>query len=221
MKSARTFAISGMFGYLMTRYPAAISIASRSSSFPFFVRCVASSSSMTARTWKALSQTTKSATLRSNVLRAPYDFAVSKAEKLTCASTIKSGTDWVSRLCIACSRSVSSSGFFRGFSSLVARPPFFLFIKLAKKSSSTPNTTAIMSKDFTFPPVVCSGRNRNEWLSVADFSVAQSLAQALKARAAAHAEGPAPAGGAACAAAAPQPLPVGNHGEIYAKGSAV
>ena len=60
-------------------------------------------------------------------------------------------------------------------------------------------------------------RNRAEWLSVVNFLATQNLRQVLQARAqAAAARGP--ACGDASAAGEARTLPVGNHGEIVAKG---
>ena len=222
-KSCRTFSMSGMLAYRITRYPAFRNIASRSPSLDFLLRCDASSSSMTASTWKALSQITKSAVLRSNVFRVAVVFAFSKALKLTCANTIKSGTLCVSRLCMACSRSVST-GLFVGRSPVPVlgdESPFFFAISAANTTTAINTASTTNSRFTSFPPV--ESRNRNEWLSVADFLVRQNLRSALAKRIAASAAADQRSAAAAGAASAPQALPVGNHGEIsdYVKGRGV
>lgn len=58
-------------------------------------------------------------------------------------------------------------------------------------------------------------RNRAQWQSIADFLTRQNLAIVLRAQAAA-ARGP--ACGDTSAAGEARTLPVGNHGEIVAKG---
>ena len=58
-------------------------------------------------------------------------------------------------------------------------------------------------------------RNHNQWRSIADFLTRQNLAIVLRAQAAA-ARGP--ACGDTSAAGEARALPVGNHGEIVAKG---
>lgn len=60
--------------------------------------------------------------------------------------------------------------------------------------------------------------NRAQWLSIADFLARQNLCIVLQKRAR-SAAAPALAGGSG--AAALKTLPVGNHGEIVAKGRAV
>ncbi len=70
-------------------------------------------------------------------------------------------------------------------------------------------------------PSTDENRNRNEWLAIADFLARQNLRSVLAARGAAApaAPGKGSAGAAgAVASAVVRPLPVGNHGEIYAKG---
>ena len=62
-------------------------------------------------------------------------------------------------------------------------------------------------------------RNRAQWMSVADFLSRQNLGLVLQARQRSVAAGVAGAAQAASAApGASQTLPVGNHGEIVAKG---
>lgn len=62
-------------------------------------------------------------------------------------------------------------------------------------------------------------RNQAQWMSVADFLTRQNLAQVLQARQRCVAASVAGAAQAASAAqGASQTLPVGNHGEIVAKG---
>ena len=62
-------------------------------------------------------------------------------------------------------------------------------------------------------------RNHNQWRSIADFLTRQNLAQVLQARQRSVAASVAGAAQAASAAqGASQTLPVGNHGEIVAKG---
>lgn len=125
-KSSFTFAASGMFGYRTTRYPTSLSIASRSASFSSFPLWLASSNSMTAITWNALSQITKSAIFLSKLFLVCHDLAVISAPKLTCASTTISGSACASRLYIDCSRSVSTL-FLLGFSSVLFVILFFGF----------------------------------------------------------------------------------------------
>lgn len=62
-------------------------------------------------------------------------------------------------------------------------------------------------------------RNRAQWLAIGDFLARQNLAQVLQARQRSVAASVAGAAQAASAAqGASQNLPVGNHGEIVAKG---
>ncbi len=90
-----------------TRYPARLSIASRSSSLSFFVACEESSSSITAMTSNAREHRTKSATFLLNLLRVARPRVSRRAEKATWASTISSGKVSRSRKYIGCSRRVS------------------------------------------------------------------------------------------------------------------
>lgn len=142
-KSSRTCWTSGTRAYRCTRYPAPDSNASRSPSSFSLPRWLLSSSSTTASTRNALSQTTKSATFRSKVLRAANDFAVSSALKLTCANTTKSGKACTSRLCIACSRSVISA---LGLSLSPVPLAFFFTPAIAptikSNTTKTPNKTS-------------------------------------------------------------------------------
>lgn len=62
-----------------------------------------------------------------------------------------------------------------------------------------------------------NSRNRNQWLSVASFLALQNLGLVLQARGADGGEGR----DRSSAARAAQTLPVGNHGEIVAKGRTV
>lgn len=163
-KSAFTWAASGMFGYRTTRYPTSLSIASRSASFSSFPLWLASSSSMTAITWNALSQITKSAIFLSKLFLVCHDRAVISAPKLTCANTTISGSACVSRLCIDCSRSVSSL-FLLGFSSVVFA---FLFPGfLPRKKTATAINIPMTIKSFIFSPSEFVFINRNVVFGVA------------------------------------------------------
>jgi len=62
---------------------------------------------MTAATWNALVQSTKSATFLSNLFRVARSFEVMSAENATCASTTPLGNACVSRKYMACSFSVT------------------------------------------------------------------------------------------------------------------
>ena len=77
---------------------------------------------------------------------------------------------------------------------------------------ASPSFEAADLKDPAFAPV---NRNRAQWQSIADFLTRQNLAIVLRAQAAA-ARGP--ACGDTSAAGEARTLPVGNHGEIVAKG---
>ncbi len=146
-KSAFTCAMSGTRGYRTTRYPASFNKASRAPSSFARPLWLLSSSSTTAITWNAASQTTKSATFRSNVLRTAYARAVSSALKLTCAKTTRSGSACTSLLNIACSLSVN--GAFRLGRSPVP-PPLFFFEAVTNARPTTINskTPSINSIDF-------------------------------------------------------------------------
>lgn len=150
VRSPRTRSTSGMLAYLITTYPASFSSESRAASFSAFPLWLASSSSMTARTWKALSHTTKSAVFLSNVFRVPYARAVSSALKLTCASTTQFGRDCVRRLCIACSLSVN--GDFRfGFSAAPFSADGCFFMAANTAAITTKATTNISNVFIRFP----------------------------------------------------------------------
>ena len=146
-KSAFTCSMSGTRGYRITRYPASVSNASRAPSSFARPLWLLSSSSTTAITWNAASQTTKSATLRSNVFRTAYARAVSSAPKLTCARTTRSGSACTSRLNMACSLSVSGA-FLLGRSPVPA--PLFLFDAVTTARPTTISSKAPSSNSIVF-----------------------------------------------------------------------
>lgn len=154
-KSDFTRSMSGTRGYRITRYPASDSKASRALSSFARPLWLLSSNSTTAITWKAASQTTKSATFLSNVLRTAYARAVNSALKLTCARTTRSGSACTSRLYIACSRSVSSD-FRLGLSAV---PALFLLAAATNAAPTTINTRAPSntSNDFIVIPSFVKG----------------------------------------------------------------
>ncbi|MEQ6471608.1 hypothetical protein [Comamonas sp. wu1-DMT] len=76
---------------------------------------------------------------------------------------------------------------------------------------------SLEAADLKDPPFALACRNSAQWQSIADFLTRQNLRQVLKARAqAAAARGP--ACGDTSVAGEARTLPVGNHGEIVAKG---
>lgn len=150
MKSARTLSVSGMRAYRTTRYPASVSSLSRAASRPSLPRCVLSSSSTMASTWCARLQTTKSAIFLSKRFLVPFDFAVRRAPKLTCASTTVSGIACVRRLNIADSFFVSGCRFL-GFS---AEPVCFPLPSNAAAITKTTSRTASVVPDIELPSVV-------------------------------------------------------------------
>lgn len=138
-----SFIASGMRAYLITLYPAWISMASRWASRSSCPLWLESSSSITARTLNDLSVRTKSALFCEKLYRLAPSFAVSSAPKLTCIRTTCSGCGKHStnRQNMPCSLAVASAlfpkrplAFFPPWS-LIATPAINAVISTARSIS--------------------------------------------------------------------------------------
>lgn len=107
LKSSRSFSISGIRSYRMTRYPTSVSNASRFASCSSRFLWLLSSSSMIANTLSLRSHKTKSVTFWLNVPRVDRCLVSSSAENATCAKTIFWGNASLIRKNIVSSRAVS------------------------------------------------------------------------------------------------------------------
>jgi hypothetical protein len=152
-KSASNSAVSGMFGYRTTRYPAVASHESRSSSSASLPLWLLSSSSMTAKTWKDFVQSTKSANFLLNWLRVSHRALVISAEKLTCDNTTCCGNVELSRKYIPCSR-CDNTGFLRTLCGVRLLLPCFQAFNAAIATIKASSAQKIQGKFFTAAPSV-------------------------------------------------------------------
>lgn len=150
-KSASNWAVSGMFAYRTTRYPAVVNQESRSSSSTSRPLWLLSSSSMTAKTWKDLVQSKKSANFLLNWLRVSHRALVISAEKLTCDKTTCCGNVELSRKYIPCSR-CDSTGFLRTLCGARLLLPFFHAVTAAIANIKASSAQNIQGKFFTAIP---------------------------------------------------------------------
>ena len=158
LKSSRSFASSGIRGYRITRYPAAVSSSSRAASCCARFLWLLSSSSITARTFIPRSHKTKSATFWLKVPRVGRCFVSSNAENETCARTTCRGNVSLSRKNIFSSCSVRGLLDRRSRGSVPALGFPFPFIAAATPST-TIKSTITQIKSFINFPLLASNRN--------------------------------------------------------------
>jgi len=156
---ARRGCTSGTWAKRMNRYPARSRSAARAASASSRPVCEASSSSITAVTVNDRSHKTKSATLRSYLLRCARSLVMS-AENATCVSTTASGNASLSRQYIACSRLVAMG--FRRVANVSGRP-LLPFSAAAMAMAATRNIAiAINGKGKCFMSFSCGVLSRRE-----------------------------------------------------------